>query len=228
MVAMAGGLTDGLARVGVGAGAEQHPGDVGVVDFHRSPQGRPVAGAASVVGVRAGAGVEQDADHLGHPGRPVRVDLMPPGVAGVQQGRPAAFVVDGHRGSGVGGEHLTYRLGVAEHGRGEQAAAGDARICTEDVAGLPQTALDRGGHERGHLSTGDRVGVDGGFEPGPAREAQLASDDQLGGSQTDRVLACRWMMAGEPLPSCGIPPSGRVAQFFGPAAQLVEIRALGK
>jgi hypothetical protein len=35
-------------------------------------------------------------------------------------------------------------------------------------------------------------------------------------------------MTGETLHSRGIPAPGRVAQFFGPAAQLVEIRALGK
>ncbi len=35
-------------------------------------------------------------------------------------------------------------------------------------------------------------------------------------------------MAGEPLHSHGIPRPGRVAQLFGPAAQLAEIGALGK
>jgi hypothetical protein len=36
------------------------------------------------------------------------------------------------------------------------------------------------------------------------------------------------MVAGEPLPGRGIPAPGRITQFFGLAAQLAEIGALGK
>ena len=75
------------------------------------------------------------------------VDPMPPRVAGVQPRRPAALVVGGHCRRGVSGEHLSYRLGVAEHG--------------------------------------------GGVEPGPARETQLAGDDELRGGEADRALRRR-------------------------------------
>ena len=98
VVTEAGRLTDGPALVGIGSPLEQDPGDVGVVQLHRTLQGGAVAISGAVVGVRAGPGVKQEMDHLGHPRRSARVDVVEAGVAGAQQRRPASNFVDGDRG----------------------------------------------------------------------------------------------------------------------------------
>ena len=148
VVAEAGRLADGPALVGVGSRLEQDPGDIGVVQLHRPLQGGAVSLSGAVVGVRAGPGVEQEPDHLGHPRRSARVDLVPAGVAGVQQRRPASNLVDGDRGRRVDGQPLAHLFGVAEDGGGLQAVAGDVRDGVEDAGGLAHTALDRRRHER--------------------------------------------------------------------------------
>ena len=72
------------------------------------------------------------------------------------------------------------------------------------------------------------MGLDGRLELGPAGEAQLAGDDQLGGGQGDGALECTRVVAGEALDGVGIAAAGGVAQLLGLAAQLVEVGALGK
>ena len=128
----------------------------------------------------------------------------------------------------VGGEVLAHRRGVAEHGRGGQAAPGDIRIGVQDLPGLPHPAIDRGGQERRERLAGCSVGFERGGEPRPAGKAQFAGDDQLGGGQPDRAGGQGRVMAGQALNGRGITGPGGVAQLFGAAAQLAEIGALGK
>ena len=123
---------------------------------------------------------------------------------------------------------LQYRPGVAEHARGQQAAAGDTRVGPQDLAGPPHPALDRGGREIRRYPAGGRAGADGGNEPGPAGKAQFPCDDQLGGGQADRAAAGSGVMARQPLQGRGIAPPGGVTQFLGPQAQLAEVGALWK
>ncbi len=106
-----------------------------------------VAGLSPVVGIRIGPGRKQQPHHLGQPGRAVGVDVVPAGVAGVEQRRPAALVVEGQRRPRLGGEVLAHRRGVAEHGRGGQAAPADTGIGVQDLSGLPHPALDGGGQK---------------------------------------------------------------------------------
>jgi hypothetical protein len=153
---------------------------------------------------------------------------MAPGVAGIQQRRPAASLIDGYRRRRVGGQVLTDRLGVAEHARGQQAAAGDAGIGPQHLAGPPRPALDRGVREIRHLPAGGRVGIDGRGKTGPAREAQFPRDDQLSSGQADRAAGPGRVMAGQAIQGRGIAPSGSVPQLFGPTPQLVKIGARGK
>ena len=102
------------------------------------------------------------------------------------------------------------------------------RIGAHDLAGLPHPALDRGGQERRERPAGCSVGFERGGQSGPAREAQFAGDDQLGGGQPDRAGGRGRVMAGQALNGRGIARPGGVAQFLGAAAQLAEIGALGK
>ncbi len=153
---------------------------------------------------------------------------MPPGVAGVQQRRPAALLVDRHRGSRIGGEHVPHRLGVANHGRGEQAAPGDARIGTDDVTSLPKAPVNHRADECSHTSIdvgGPRV--DSGLEPRPARKPSLPGDDQLGRSQAGYTLGRRWVVAAEALRRRRVTAADRIEQLPCLAAQLPEIGALG-
>ena len=125
-------------------------------------------------------------------------------------------------------QHLPYRIGVAKHSRGEQAAPGDTRIGTEDVTSLPKAPLDHRAYECLHTSAGIGCRVDSGLEPRPARKPQLAGDDQLCRGQTGCALERPWVVAAEPLHRRRITAAGRIAQLLGLAAQLVEIGALGK
>ena len=170
-VAVSGGLDDGLAWVGMRAGIEEQLGDGRVVDLDRSLEGRAVARLSPVVGVRVGPGREQQAHRLGQPGRAVGVNLVPAGVAGVQQRRPAALIIEGQRRPRVAGEVLAHRRGVPEHGRGGQAAPGDTRIGVQDLPGVPHPALDRGGQELRERPAGCGVGFERGDEPRPAGKA---------------------------------------------------------
>ena len=155
---------------------------------------------------------------------------MPVGVADIEQPRPASHVVDGDAVCRVKGKQLDHPLRIAENGGGVQAVTGYVGRSFEDRGGLTHTALDRGGHEDlGQPLGGCGVGLDGGLELRPAREAQLAGNDQLGDRQADLAGGGRWaVVAAETLDGVGVAAAGGVAQLLGLASQLVEVGALRK
>ena len=155
--------------------------------------------------------------------------MVPAGVADVQERRPASNLVDGDRSCRVDSQPLAHLFGVAENGGSLQAVAGDARDGVEDALDLAHTALDRRRHEHlGLAFGGGGTGLDGRLELRPAGEAQLASNDQLGGGQGDDTLGCTRVVAGEALGGAGITVTDGVAQLLGLAAKLVEVGALGE
>jgi hypothetical protein len=154
---------------------------------------------------------------------------VPVRVADIKQRRPASNLVEDDRSCRVDGEPLAHLLEVAEDRGGLQAVAGDVGGSVENGDGLAHTALDRRRYERPGQSFGSGgTGLNGRLELRPTGEAQLAGDDQLGGSERDRSFGCAGVSAGEALDGAGVAAPGSVAQLLGLAAQLVEVGALGK
>ena len=188
-----------------------------------------MACSPAVGGGWAGPSVQQQAGHRAEPGRPGGVDPVPVRVARVQQRRPATVVIQAHSQGEVGGDELTDQPRLAQRGGGEHAGVPDLGVTGQQPGRLPRPARHAGGQERRDVRGPlPGAGVDRGLQLGPAWEAVFACDGQLGDGQRDRGRVAGRNRAGDPRERGGAARACTVAQFFGLAAKLAQIRGVGQ
>lgn len=122
---------------------------------------------------------------------------MPLGIAGVEEQRPAAMLIDCDCCRGIGGEELADRPSVTEDGGRVDAGRGDVRMRCEDRGCFETAALNRRRHEclrQPFRRTG--AGIDADLQPRPACKPQFPGNHQLSCRQGSVGLAAQGRTAG--------------------------------
>ena len=170
-----------------------------------------------------GAGVEQQANDLGQPGRPCRIEMEARGAGQVQRA-PAALGVDAHGGTGIAAQFRGDTGGVAEDECRRIPRLRQLGVLVQHPRGHPDLPVEAEAQEPHHVLR-DRgiVSLDLAHQCRPARQTVLPRERQLRARQRE------WRRyRSQPGTGHRIAVPGCAQQFLGLAPCLTQVRVLRK